>query len=119
MCSISPQDKQALARTVGDDLLQHYGKKPYYTIDEVKESNRRKDVPIDIACWAHSLFNTGADFDSYHRSIGESCNYGSMHSEMMSSLSDNAPLPEAGLDFSWLDLPDVDLSGIFDFFDIF
>ena len=118
MCAISPDDKRALAKQVGDDLLQHYGKKPYYTVDEVKASNKRTDVPLDVCCWSHAMFNTHSDFDAYHRSIGESCDYASMHSEMLGSISEAAPTTGFDIDFSWLELPDVDLSAIFDFIDL-
>ena len=117
-CAISPDDKRALAKSVGDDLLQHYGKKRYYTVDEVKASNKRQDVPLDFCCWSHGLFNTQSDFDAYHRSIGESCDYVSMHSDMLSSLTDSVPSVGFNMDFSWLELPDIDLSGIFDFIDL-
>jgi len=114
-CAISPADKRALATLVGDDLLRHYGKQPYYTVDEVSEARRRQGVDLDLGCWAHALFNSPADFARQHRELGEACDYVSMHRAMLEALSEPGSAgAEAG---SWLDLSWVDLSAIFDGFD--
>ena len=122
MCELAPEDKRELAKRVGEDLLAHYVKKPYYSVDEVKAANRRKDVSIDIGCWAHSLFNDRASFDAHHRAIGQTCDYDAMHADMMSAISTDATAGADGdslFDFSWIELPDIDLSGLFDGFDLF
>ena len=80
-----PDDRRDQVKRVGDDLVQNYGKKYFYTVEEVKESNRRCKIGPDFGCWSHATFNTHKDFDSYHQSIGEQCDYVSMKSEMLSS----------------------------------
>lgn len=116
-CEQSPCDKRTQAKVVGDDLVRHYGKKPYYTVEEVKSANQRQNIEIDFCCWSHAMFNSYSDFDSYHRSIGEKCDYASMKSEMLQSVSIAPDSSWLGMDFSWLEFPDIDLS-IFDFFDL-
>lgn len=115
-CAISPADRRKQTRAVGSDLLKHYGRKPYYSVDEVKNANRRQNVGVDFGCWSHATFNSHKDFDAYHQSIGESCDYLSMKSEMLSSVSTATDTSWFDLDLSWLEFPDIDFSA-FDFFD--
>ena len=117
-CAIAPSDRRRQVRLVGNDLVKNYGRKQYYTVQEVKNANRRQGISYDVGCWSHATFNTHGDFDDYHQSIGESCDYVSMKGEMLSSVS-NASTDTSWFDFdlSWLEFPDIDWS-IFDFFDI-
>jgi hypothetical protein len=116
VCSLNSGDKRALAKRVGDDLLHHVGRKPYYSVAEVKAANRRQKVDIDAACWAHALFNSHADFDRYHAEVGETCDYSAMKSEMLEAVSVAGDASWFDLDLSWIDFPDVDWT-IFDFID--
>lgn len=72
-CALSPADKRRQVKNVGDDLVRHYGKRRYYTVQEVKDANRRQGIGVDFFCWSHAAFNSHGDFDAYHRSIGEDC----------------------------------------------
>ncbi len=116
-CALSPADRRQQVHLVGNDLVNHYGKKPYYTVQEVKNANRRQGISPDFGCWSHAVFNSHADFDAYHRSIGESCDYAAMKSEMLSSVSNTTESSWFDFDLSWLEFPDIDWS-IFDFFDL-
>ncbi len=49
ICTISPSDKRAQAKVVGEDLVRHYGKKKYYTVQEVKDANRSSGVQVAFA----------------------------------------------------------------------
>jgi hypothetical protein len=120
-CAIKPEDRRKQVRLVGSDLVKNYGRKPFYTVQEVKNANRRQGINYDVACWSHAFFNSHTDFDEYHKRIGEGCDYIAMKKEMAESVSFT---PDAGswfemdfdFDLSWLELPSVDWS-IFDFFD--
>jgi hypothetical protein len=116
-CAISPADRRRQVRLVGNDLLKNNGKKPYYTVQEVKNANRRQGIKYDFACWSHATFNSHTDFDTYHKSIGETCDYVSMKGEMLSSVSDAADTSWFDIDLSWLEFPDIDFS-LFDFLDL-
>jgi hypothetical protein len=83
----------------------------------VKEANERQCIPFDFCCWSHAAFNSHRDFDLFHQSLGESCDYASMKADMLASVStvDEAP-SWFDFDLSWLEFPDIDWS-LFDFFD--
>lgn len=107
---------------MGNDLVKNYGKKKFYTVQEVKNANRRQSIDYDVACWSHAFFNTHGDFDEYHSRIGETCDYTAMKREMLDSVTtttDSSSSLDVGFDFdlSWLEFPDIDWS-IFDFFDL-
>jgi hypothetical protein len=63
------------------------------------------------------LFASAADFNKYHASIGETCDYSAMKSEMAIALTDGASESWFDFDLSWLEWPELDLSSIFSFFD--
>lgn len=116
-CALKPEDKRRQIQLVGNDLLKNYGKKKYYSVEEVKQANKRSHIDFDFYCWSHAIFNSHSDFDEYHRSMGEVCDYISMKAEMLSSISIQ---PEAvswfDFDLSWLEFPNIEWS-IFDFID--
>lgn len=116
-CTIQPADRRKQIRLVGNDLIKHNGKKNFYTVQEVKNANRRQGIGYDVGCWSHAFFNTHADFDEYHHRIGDTCDYISMKREMADAVvTSDASFWDFDFDLSWLELPDIDLS-IFDFLD--
>ncbi|WFP49788.1 hypothetical protein PL263_17010 [Methylomonas sp. EFPC3] len=115
-CPLTPIDRARQVKLVGDDLVKNYGKKKYYSVREVKEANQRQGIGLDFCCWSHAVFNSHSDFDSYHQSLGESCNYAAMKAEMLSSVSTSTDSSWFDIDLSWLEFPDIDFS-IFDFLD--
>ncbi len=119
-CAIPPEDRKRQIRAVGRDLVQQYGRKTHYTVQEVKNANRRQRIDYDVACWSHAFFNSHADFDEYHARIGESCDYLAMKAEMARSLVTDEASWIDGFDFdlSWLELPDIDWGSLFDGVDL-
>src|SRR5689334_13756455 len=115
-CKTAPPDRRDFGKRVGDNLLKRHGKKRFYTIDQVRDSVVASQFPLDWDCWAFSLFTSRQDFDSYHRAMGKVCDYSAMRGEMIGALTDTS-FSLFDLDLSWLEWPDIDLSGIFDFFD--
>jgi hypothetical protein len=116
-CVMKPGDRRRQVRLVGNDLVEHYGKKNFYGVQEVKDANRRQGIDADFWCWSHATFNSHGDFDTYHESIGESCDYVAMKSEMLAAVGTQADASWFDFDLSWLEFPDIDWS-IFDFFDL-
>lgn len=112
-------EKKALGIEVGNDLYKHYGKKKFYSQREIKNAMKRIAENIDWACWAYSLYMDHISFDVYHRTIGEDCDYLSMKSSMITSMTDHGSDSwfDFDLDLSWLDWPDFDIASIFDFID--
>jgi len=115
-CTITPEDKRRQAQLVGDDLLHHYGKRNFYSVQQVRDANRRNKIDLDLACWSHALFNTHSDFDQLHAASGEACDYAAMKAEMLRSMATDSSASWFDFDLSWLEFPDLDIS-LFDFFD--
>ena len=113
-CAVKPSDPRAQVQLVGNDLISNYGKKDHYSVEEVKAANARQSIGIDVACWSHAVFNSHHDFDDYHRSIGEACDYAAMKTEMLEAVSSASDVSWFDIDLSWLQFPDIDLS-LFDF----
>jgi hypothetical protein len=116
-CHISPTDKRAFGKAVGDELLKRHGKQRFYSVEQVNNAVRRLDYPIDWSCWAFSLYTSPLEFRTYHDYLGEACDYGEMKAQMFSAMTDGASSSWFDIDMSWLEWPDIDLSCIFEFFD--
>jgi len=112
-CAIAPADRRSQIQLVGNDLISNYGKKDHYTVEEVQEANKRQGIKVDISCWSHAVFNSHEDFDRYHRTLGESCDYVAMKKEMLDAVGSGADASWFDFDLSWLEFPSLDLS-IFD-----
>jgi len=53
-----PGDKRAQAKAVGDDLVDHHSKRKSYTVEQVRQVNRRQHIKVDVICWSHAMFNS-------------------------------------------------------------
>ncbi|MDX2465618.1 MAG: hypothetical protein QNK31_14040 [Porticoccus sp.] len=116
-CALSLTDKKRYGKDVGENLVRRYGKKKYYSPAQVKGASTNSKYDIDWHCCAMCLYTSPSDFKSYHDSIGESCDYAAMKSEMTSALTDGASDSWFDINISWLDWPDIELPSIFDFLD--
>lgn len=120
-CTNIPENKKQYIEDIGKILVKDYGKKKYYKPEEVKKSHRKSNwyEGLDFSCWSMSVYSSHDDFDTYHQSTGESCDYTEMKAEMLSGISstdiDILSLSDVNLDASWLDLSAV-FEGIGDFF---
>ena len=114
-CSIKPGDRRKQLEVVGRDLVKHYGQKKYYSVMEVKNSNKRQGVSLDLGCWSHAAFNNRRDFDDFHHRMGENCDYVAMRTEMYGATThDDCSLFDNNS--SWFDWLNIDLSDV-SFFD--
>jgi len=113
-CAISLASKKRFAKRIGDDLVRHYGKKKFYSTAMVRSSARRQNTNAAWDCWAYSLFTSPREFNEYHRTIGETCDYALMKGDMAAAVTDGASASWFDADVSWLDWPDFDLSSVFD-----
>ena len=121
-CAIPPADRRRQIRLVGKDLVEHHGKRKFYSIQQVRDAHRRQGFDIDVVCWSHAFFNSHADFDAHHAQLGEPCDYVAMKRDMVDAVStpsDSGSLLDLDfdLDLSWLEFPEIDWS-IFDFLDL-
>jgi len=116
-CAFAPTDKKAYAKDVGEILVRKHGKKKFYSPEQVKKASAQSRYDIDWHCWAMCLFSSPLDFDAYHKSVGETCDYAAMKADMTSALTDGASDEWFDIDLSWLEWPDIELPSIFDFLD--
>jgi hypothetical protein len=114
---LSAIDRKAYVTDVGEILVKNHGKKKFYSPEQVKNASKQTKYEVDWHCWAMCVFSSPTDFNAYHESVGENCDYGSMKEEMTSLLTDGQSDSWFDLDLSWLEWPDVELPSIFDFFD--
>lgn len=123
-CPPAPPNKQQYIHDIGHELVAAYGKKDFYTPEEVRKSHRNKkkgttlELDPDFICWTISIFSSHKDFDEYHRDTGESCDYIEMRQEMLggskSSIWDELiSAPDFDLDGSWISFTEM-LSSVSD-----
>lgn len=60
-----------------------------------------------------------SDFAAIHEAAGEVCDYVAMKSEVLADLATDGSFLGINIDLSSLERTDIDLSGAFDFFDVF
>ncbi len=113
-CSRPPANKKEFSVKLGKSLVEKYGKRRYYTIDQTRDRMSSLGYPIDYYCWGHALFVMPSEFISYHQSIGESCDQLTMKSELTSAITDGASDSWFDIDLSWIEWPDIDIASIFD-----
>lgn len=117
-CKSLPGNKNQYIKDVGSLLVKDYGKKNFYKPEEIKKASKETFYSdgSDYSCWAMSVFSSHEDFDNYHQSVGEICDYVEMKETMLSGIS------STGFDFSFLELLDSDInidSSWLDFVSIF
>jgi uncharacterized membrane protein YgcG len=82
---------QKYVKHVGPELRNRYGNQPKYTPAQVKQTVRASGYSSQDDCYAFALYCSEDDFVEYHRSIGESCDYNSMRSEISDSFGFSFP----------------------------
>jgi hypothetical protein len=110
-------EKKQYAKDVGKILVKKYGKQKYYSPYRVRQASKETIWGIDWHCWAMCLYTSPEEFNRYHESIGEACDYASMKAQMAHAITDGASDSWFDFDISWLEWPDFDLPSIFDVFD--
>lgn len=115
-CPPAPVNKKEYITDIGKILVSDFGKKKYYKPEEVKKAHKKSKWyrDLDFSCWGMSTFSSHSDFNSYHASTGEICDYAEMKTEMLHglSVSDGSDLIDTSqldldIDTSWLDFGEV------------
>jgi hypothetical protein len=128
-CTPLPDNKKQYIKDVGTVLVHDYGKKEFYKPEEIKKANQKTSCGTfgtDFSCWSMSVFSSHEDFDAYHRSEGEVCDYVEMKQTMLEGISGNNfdfsflefTDSDINIDSSWLDLGEI-FGAIGDFFSAF
>lgn len=66
-------------------LRKDYGISKSYTSAQVIKTIERSGLNSDYSCYALSMFSDRMEFERYHESLGESCDYIELRSEVASS----------------------------------
>ena len=115
-CPPAPINKKEYITQVGTILVNDFGKKKFYSPEEVKHASRKakhsNNRELDWHCWAMSIFSSHTDFDAYHKITGEICDYALMKTNMLNglttgSLNNVLELSSDEIDASLLDLGDL------------
>lgn len=72
-------------------LRDTFGRKLYYTSEEVVQAVRDIRASDEFVCYALGMFCDQAAFDAYHATTGEACDYGSMRHEVFAHVADVSP----------------------------
>jgi hypothetical protein len=117
-CQLKPQDKKAFISSVGKQLVKSHGKRKYYRPSDVKRAAEYGGYASDIHCWAYCFYTSPQDFEALHAAAGEVCDYVAMKTELLTDLANGSSSSLLDIDLSWLEWPDIDLTSIFDWFDL-
>jgi hypothetical protein len=77
------------AQRLGRLLQAKYGEQETYTPAQVKTTMKEWGYPIKYSCYGLAMYCDLIDFNDYHRSIGESCDYEVMRGEISNCLFSN------------------------------
>ncbi len=71
-------------------MVKKYGKRKSYSPLQVKKASKKTLSDLDWYGWAMSMYTSPNDFNAYHDSIGEICDYALIKAEMASDITDGA-----------------------------
>ena len=66
---------RSYVRRLSYDLLRRFGKKRFYSIEQVTQAVQRGKFAGDFMAYAHAAFCTERDFDGHYQSVRHSCSY--------------------------------------------
>ena len=86
---------RAYRTTLFQQLRRTYGRKLYYTTDEVTTAIRDVRASTEFSCFALGMFCDREAFDAHHAARGETCDYAAMRSEVFAHVAHITPGPDA------------------------
>jgi hypothetical protein len=89
------------ARRLPKLLAKDYGASQSYTPVQVKRTIDRYNMNSEYSCYGLSMFCDREEFDQYHHTLGESCNYDGMRAEIAATHFDG------NVDFTMSDIVQV------------
>ncbi|MBL7997886.1 MAG: hypothetical protein JNL32_04530 [Candidatus Kapabacteria bacterium] len=116
---VAPPNKIKYLHDIGKMLCSEFGKKEYYTPQEVIHAHRKSKWcdGVDFSSWAMSVFSLQVEFDTYHKLAGAEYQYRAMKKIMLKGqdISSNRDVYDFtdGID-PLLDVHWFDISEIFD-----
>ena len=84
---------RAYRTTLVQQLRRTYGRKLYYSVEEVQTAVRDlRGAAEAFDCYAFAMFCERDAFDAYHAARGEACDYDGMRGEVFAHVA-NVPVP--------------------------
>ena len=118
--TISGEKKKEVGEYIaklGPELRKRYGHQKHYSPQQVRQTAGDMGLQFDYLCFAYCLYCSPSDFALVHAAAGEACDYAAMKAEVLADLAGGS-FSLFDLDLSWLEWPDIDLSSLFDWFDL-
>ncbi len=66
---------RSYVRRLSHDLVRRFGKKPFYSIEQVTQAVQRGKFSAAFICYAHAAFCNELDFGACYQPLGVSCSY--------------------------------------------
>lgn len=60
---------------LSQELSRRFGKKKFYSVDEVTQAAERGHLSTAFIAYAHAIFCARADFDARYSALGVACTY--------------------------------------------
>jgi uncharacterized membrane protein YgcG len=79
-------------------LRQTYGRKLFYSPEQVRDGVQALRVNSEFLCYALGMFCDQDAFDAFHAAAGEQCDYGAMRVEVFAHVANVPVIYDAQLD---------------------
>jgi len=66
---------RSYARRLSQDLARRFGKREFYTVEQVTQAAQRGKFSDEFIAYAHATFCSQADFDAHYQPLEDVCNY--------------------------------------------
>ena len=86
---------RAYRTTLFKQLRKTYGRKLFYTTEEVTTAIRDVRASTEFSCFALGMFCDREAFDAHHAARGETCEYAAIRSEVFAHAAHVTPGPTA------------------------
>ncbi len=100
--SPSPTPQQRLQNHIklGPQLRRRYGTQSTYSSSQVKDTLRTSGYSSSDDCYALAMYCSPEEFDDFHRTVGETCNYAEMRGSINDTIQELCPM-DSGIDRTW------------------
>lgn len=74
-------------KKLGPYLVKNYGKQKHYTPAQVRKGAEAQGLDPIALCYGMAMYTSRDDFNSYHQSTGQNCDYDTMRGEIADTSS--------------------------------
>lgn len=66
---------RSYARSLSQDLVRRFGRRSFYSVDQVTQAVQRGKFSATFIAYAHAAFCSQADFEAHYQRLGVACSY--------------------------------------------